>query len=189
MVAQIKDLLTQISTSSPTIKGSRIITIDGPAGSGKTTLAEKLAKELVNSEVVHMDDLYEGWNNTLTPYLSRKLERLLQDAVVTGEIKYSPYDWNKNTFKSEISFPLPDFLILEGVGSGQKIIRNFASYSIWIWAPPELRLKRGLERDGAHLRDEWLRFQSLEAEHFAKEQTASSADCHLSGAPSIQDAQ
>ena len=36
-----------------------LIAIDGVAGSGKTTLALKLATDLTDSYVVHMDDLYD----------------------------------------------------------------------------------------------------------------------------------
>ena len=43
----------------------RLVAIDGPAGSGKTTLAGALSDELVGrgakAAVLHLDDLYDGW--------------------------------------------------------------------------------------------------------------------------------
>ena len=55
---------------------SRIIAIDGPAGSGKTTLAERLSQNFPERPIaiIHMDDLYAGWNDALTPTLTRTLE-------------------------------------------------------------------------------------------------------------------
>src|SRR5262245_52752501 len=43
-----------------------LVVVDGPAGSGKTTLADQLAPRVGDgsggrAQVVHMDDLYEGW--------------------------------------------------------------------------------------------------------------------------------
>jgi uridine kinase len=50
-----------------------IITIDGPAGSGKTTLAQKLVNDLSDAQVIHMDDLYEGWNDPLSAKLTARV--------------------------------------------------------------------------------------------------------------------
>ena len=54
----------------------RIIAIDGPAGAGKSTLASRIQSGLDYSKVavVHMDDLYAGWENALTSTLTRTLE-------------------------------------------------------------------------------------------------------------------
>ena len=49
---------------------SFIIAIDGPAGSGKTTLAQKLVNDLSDAQVIHMDDLYDGWNDPLSAKLN-----------------------------------------------------------------------------------------------------------------------
>ena len=43
-----------------------VVLIDGRSGSGKTTLAMKLANEIfartqLKPQLVHMDDLYPGW--------------------------------------------------------------------------------------------------------------------------------
>ena len=54
-----------------------IIAIDGPAGAGKTTLAHEIFLALSNSmsiQVIHMDDLYAGWDKALTePWAARKI--------------------------------------------------------------------------------------------------------------------
>ncbi len=59
-------------------KGSAksVIAVDGPAGAGKTTLATNLALALsqdLKVQVIHMDDLYDGWQNALGAQLSETL--------------------------------------------------------------------------------------------------------------------
>ena len=46
-----------------------LIAIDGPAGAGKTTLAAKFFAEFSVDKsvlVIHLDDLYDGWDNALS---------------------------------------------------------------------------------------------------------------------------
>ena len=50
-----------------------LFAIDGPAGAGKTTYAATLEAELSlkgTVKVIHMDDLYNGWDNALSNALS-----------------------------------------------------------------------------------------------------------------------
>ena len=43
-----------------TLGTGRLVCVDGPAGSGKTTLGAELA-ERTGAQLVHGDDLMEGW--------------------------------------------------------------------------------------------------------------------------------
>ena len=45
----------------PTLGDGRLVCVDGPAGSGKTTLAAGIAAR-TGAPVLHMDDLYPGWS-------------------------------------------------------------------------------------------------------------------------------
>jgi uridine kinase len=186
MVKQIEEIVKAVESAPPLINGTKLVTIDGPAGSGKTTLAALLQKKLAGAQVVHMDDLYEGWDSTLTPKLSQKIEQLIEKIRTARILSYKPYNWLAKDFDDEIATTAPVVLILEGVGSGQRIIRDVASIRIWISAPKELRLERGLKRDGLHLKDEWLAFQDIEESHFRDQATEAAADYVLSGAPSQQ---
>ena len=46
---------------------------------------------------------------------------------------------------------------------------------------PDLRLARGLARDGEALRDEWLRWAEREQAHFAADRTRERADVLVDG--------
>ena len=49
-----QNLLSELIPLTP----GQIIAIDGPAGSGKTTLAKKLQLDISEVEIIHLDDLY-----------------------------------------------------------------------------------------------------------------------------------
>jgi hypothetical protein len=50
---------------------------------------------------------------------------------------------------------------------------------VWVEAPRDLRLSRGLERDGDDARAHWLAWMDAESEHFARERTRERADVHV----------
>ena len=158
-----------------------VITIDGPAGSGKTTLAKDLESELNSVHTIHMDDLYEGWGSTLTSQLTLKLLNILESVKNQGEVIYSPFDWGTGKLEPELRISAPTYLIIEGVGSGQLAVRDSASLALWIEVPDQMGLARVIERDGpavAHYMPAFLVAQNI---HFEKEGTKKSADYHLSG--------
>ncbi len=176
------DLIKQaIPTLIPKCGSCIVITIDGPAGSGKTTLAQELALVLGATYTVHMDDLYEGWDSTLTSKLTNKMQNLLGNLSEKSEIVFTPFDWHTNTFAGEIRMPAPKYLIIEGVGSAQSAIRNFISLALWIEVPAEEGLARVIKRDGPMVVDYMPAFLVAQNSHFAKEESKKSADYRLSG--------
>ena len=70
------ELIKSVDAAPPACGVTRIIAIDGPAGSGKTTLSFALEAALTQFTVVtiHMDALYQGWDDALTTTLTRNLE-------------------------------------------------------------------------------------------------------------------
>lgn len=164
-----------------------LITIDGPAGSGKTTLAAQISECLTHDGdsvlTIHLDDLYEGWEEPLGVELASKLEAILSAAQRSETITIPQYDWARGFFGEPRIAHTPDTLILEGVGSSQSRTREFASLSIWIEAPQEIALQRVLDRDGAELLSRMQSWQRREAEHFIRESTKSAADYQVKSAP------
>jgi len=158
-----------------------VITIDGPAGSGKTTLAKELSSVLNSCYTIHMDDLYEGWNSTLNLKLTDKLKTILSCVKNENRISFLPFDWVESKFATEIDIPAPKNLIIEGVGSGQSALRDFTSLSLWIEVSPDLGLERVIKRDGPAVAQFMPAFMVAQDLHFTKEATKKSADYRLSG--------
>ena len=172
--------------SGSEVRERSIICIDGPAGSGKTALANALALEIGDCAIAHMDDFYEGWLNPFSPSL---FERVLNNALlphVEGRaLCYPPWDWNAEGWGSEQNFGTQAVLILEGVGACAAPLRRIAQLSVFIADSPEHSLERAISRDGEHLRPQLLQWLDSQTRHFAEDQTAQ--NCELVIRPSASE--
>lgn len=175
--------LEDLLISSPRCGLTHVISIDGPAGAGKTTLAKELFLSLSlrhNVEVIHLDEMYAGWDLALTQILTDSLSELLE-AISAGNLaNYPIYDWKRGKFDSKRQIFPCDVLIIEGVGSAQRLVREFATATIWLDIDQEIGLKRVLERDGIQIASHMHRWQIQEAEHFRANATRENADFVLS---------
>ena len=181
MNQQIPELSSQIATRSAKCGKSVLISIDGPAGSGKTSLAAELASKLTDVQIIHMDDLYLGWQNSLTDSLTSNLLGIAHNVQSLGIVSFAKFDWTNESIGEVVKYQAPKFLIIEGVGSGQEVLRPFVSMSIWIEVPIDIGLARVIERDGEIVRDHMPAFLALQESHFRKEETKMHAEYHLSG--------
>ena len=151
-----------------------LLAIDGPAGAGKTTYAAKLEKELlVNAtvKVIHMDDLYNGWDNALSNALSEILDRISTAHLAGREFVIKKFNWNTMAFDSEERVAPTDYLIIEGVGAAQQIVRETGATTYWLDIEPEIGLQRVLDRDGAHIEVQMRQWQVDQDKHFARDET------------------
>lgn len=168
------ELLDLARSRPPTLGAARLICIDGPAGSGKTTLAAAVAALEPTVRVVHMDDLYEGWHGL--PGLADQLDGLLRPLARGATGSYRRYDWGAGAFAGTVSVAPVPLLVLEGVGCGTRRHADLVTALAWVEAPVDVRLRRGLARDGEAMRPQWLQWQAEEAAHFAREDTRRRAD-------------
>ncbi|MGY1594446.1 uridine kinase [Geodermatophilus sp. SYSU D00708] len=172
-------LAGRVRAAAPRLGGTRLVCVDGPAGSGKTTLAGRLAT-LLDAPVVHMDDLYAGW--TLTGAFARLAAGVLRPLAAGRPGGYHRYDWATGRFtRSPTPVPPADVLVVEGCGSCPRAVDPWTVLRIWVEAPPGVRLARGLARDGPALESEWRRWQRIEAAAFAAERTRERADVRVDG--------
>jgi uridine kinase len=164
-----------------------LITIDGPSGSGKSTLAAQIQDSLRNDgfevATIHMDDLYDGWDKALDNSLTQSLVKIVDEFLHSPRLTIPQYSWQRSRFNVPITISSPSHLILEGVGSGQRATRPWASIKLWMEAPAEVALHRVLARDGIQIREKMLQWQIREAEYFALEGTKSAADYRVKSAP------
>lgn len=163
----------------PLLGSTRLVCVDGPAGSGKTTVTGALAA-LTGAEVVHMDDLYAGW--TLTGGRARLAAAVLRPLACGEPGAYRPYDWPRGRFADEvIGVAVTEVLVVEGCGSCAPGFDPWTTLRIWVEAPRTLRLERGLARDGADFEPQWQSWQAMEDALFAREHTRERADLHVDG--------
>jgi uridine kinase len=167
------DLLALALTRPPTLGAGRLVSVDGPAGSGKTTLAGEVAA-LSGATVVHMDDLYDGWSGL--PRIADQLDGLLLPLAEGRPGSYRRYDWHAGAFAQTVSVPPAPLLVLEGVGSGAAAYERLRTALAWVEAADEVRMARGLARDGDAFAPHWQAWARDEAELFGREQTRERAD-------------
>lgn len=152
-----------------------VIGIDGPACSGKTSLAARLAGELGDAWVVHMDDLYPGWDG-----LAAAVPRLTDDIIIplrAGDPGfYERYDWAAGEFADEVQVPVTKFLIVEGCGSTVGPAGQLVDVSLWLDADEAVRRARGERRDEGGFADHWDDWAQQEQEVFGADETREHAD-------------
>ncbi len=162
----------------PALGEGHLICVDGPAGSGKTTLAAALA-DLGGARVVHMDDLYPGWSGLSE--VDAQLADLLVPLGVGAAGAYRRYDWVAGRFAETVTVEPAPLLVLEGVGSGAARFAGLVSVLVWVEAPHDLRMRRGLERDGDAFAPHWEQWAADEVALFARERTRERADVVVDG--------
>lgn len=176
-------VLQEVLLMPPRCGVTHVLAIDGRAGSGKTTLASDLFLALnMKSSVslIHMDEIYGGWDCALGESLTERLSDLLKDLSRGVPHQLPTYDWSAKVFNSYREISPTHVLILEGVGSAQRVVREFATATIWLDIDSRTGLARVLERDGKVSEPFMRQWQVDEDVHHLREKTRENADFVLS---------
>jgi uridine kinase len=159
-----------------------IVLIDGPAGAGKTTLATEIQKNFESVNVVHMDDLYDGWQSPINPDLYSRIQKQIIEPHLNQNVSgYAVYDWVLQEFSTHRSLPVKRFLVVEGVGAAGNQMRSSADLIVFIEVPAVIGLSRVLIRDGDYLLNQMQAWQLMEFEYFQADKTKKAADFVIDG--------
>lgn len=156
---------------------TRIIAVDGPGGAGKSSLASYLARVL-GAPIVHTDD-FASWDNPVD-WWPEMIERVLLPLAAGRPARYTLSSWG-DAEREEVVIEPTDFVVLEGVTASRESFRPYLAYSIWVETPLDLRLRRGLHRDGDDARADWERWMAEEDAYVGRERPAERADVILPG--------
>lgn len=169
---KIEDLIDNL-VKSKLDKTPVIIAIDGPSGGGKSYFAKKLSHMLAGSFIVEMD-YFISWNG-LDLGVDRAINQLFEPIVKNGKARFQGRDWTGDYFGDSLGdwkeVPKHAYFILEGIASSRLEYSPYLNTVIWVEAPEELCMQRGLERDGPHLLEHWRKFKKLEKHFFEKDNT------------------
>jgi uridine kinase len=186
-------IVASVLRNPPTLGAGRLVCVDGPAGSGKTTLAAALGRgfrdalrvpggraDPAHVRVLHMDNMYAGWAG-LEEGMVTVASSVVAPLRAGQPGRYRRYDWHRSRFAEERVVPPCDVLVIEGVGSGGAAYDDAITCLVWVDTPSDVRLARGLARDGEGVREHWLAWSAREEEMLARERTRARADVVVDG--------
>ncbi|WP_330261009.1 uridine kinase family protein [Streptomyces sp. NBC_00539] len=166
MIERAKDVADGFLRLAHAPGSTRTVAIDGPGGSGKTTLAAAVSGQLDDSVTVHVDDFYR-------PLPDQERERLdaeqgyhryfdwerLRDQVLVPlranqAARYQIYDWATGRLGGWHEIGPGTVVIVEGVYSTRPELAPYYHFTAYVDAPRDLCLQRVRAR-GEHA-DEWI---------------------------------
>jgi uridine kinase len=160
-----------------------IVAVDGYGGAGKSTFAARLG-ELLNAEgspadLVHTDD-FASPDNPLN-WWPRLLAQVLQPLRAGAVARYQRYDWDRGRLAEWHDVQPGGLVLLEGVSASRDVFRPYLGLTVWVETPADERLRRGLERDGEQMQDQWRQWMADEVAWGEVEQPWMRADVVVSG--------
>lgn len=145
-----------------------LVGIGGHGGAGKSTLAAMIP----GAQVVSTDEFWTGEGFDL--------ERLGREVVVPlaagATARFASYDWSARTARGERTVAPVGIVVIEGVCALHRILRDAYAVRVWVDAPSDVRLARGLARDGEGAREAWVeRWMPSEDRYVARDDPVSCA--------------
>lgn len=172
------EVVRRTLAASPTLGTRWLVCVDGPAGSGKTTFAARVRRAVpaaVSCRVVHLDDLYPGWDG-LRAGVEHVVDTVVRPMAAGRPGRYRRWDWHASAPGAWVDVPLVDLLVLEGVGAGSLLVEDLVTTLVWVEADADVRLARGVARDGLASRDDFAAWMASEAPYLREQRTRVRAD-------------
>jgi uridine kinase len=151
-------------------RGIVLVAIDGPGGSGKSTLAAAIHAAVraagIPASVVSFDEFYLPSAQRLLGSPAEKpigadydwprlRDQVLAPIRMGVTARYDRYDWRQDAF-ADVGEAKPEgVVIVEGIYSSRRELADLYDLRIWVECPRELRLERGIRRDGEGARGIW----------------------------------
>ena len=155
-------------------RGFRLL-IDGRSGSGKTELADLLAARRPDVQLVHLDDIYPGWDGLDAG------SRHISDSVLGERPRWRRWDWADEAPAEWHELDPSRPMVVEGCGALSRANRALADFGVWVELDDARRKARALARDGAQYEPHWDRWAAQEDAFLAREDPRSLADVIVDG--------
>ena len=128
--------------------------------------------------MLRVDEFVPGWRGlaAMPPAIAHDLLAPLA-AGELGSIRR--WNWVDDRPGELVTVRPEPFLVLDGCGSGSRVIRPFLSFLVWVNAPEDVRHARAMARDGDVYGPWWDVWAEQERALFEAEQTAGAADARF----------
>ena len=148
--------------------------IGGHGGAGKTTLARSIA----DAVIVGTDEFWDGRGFDLD-----RLRREVLDPLASGETaRFASFDWQAQKPRGERCVEPVGLVVVEGVCALHRMFRDDYDLRLWVEAPREIRLARGVARDGEDARATWESvWMPMEDRYVERDDPVAAADLVVDG--------
>jgi uridine kinase len=122
--------------------------IGGRGGAGKSTLAARIP----DAQVVGTDEFWDGEGFDL----DRLRAEVFEPLVAGRTAGYASWDWAARRPGGERTITPAGVVVVEGVCALHRMFRDDYDVRVWVEAPYDVRLARGVARDGEAARQTWV---------------------------------
>jgi uridine kinase len=170
----VRPVLERIAGLAP-LRGFTLVGVGGRGGSGKSTLAHGLP----GAQVVGTDEFWDGDGFDLWRLRAEVFDPLLAGAAP----RYRSYDWDARRPHPTARVVEPaGLVVIEGVCALHRMFRDDYDLRVWVDAPAEIRLERGVARDGEAARATWVEvWMPMEDRYVERDDPISAADLIVDG--------
>jgi uridine kinase len=166
-------VLRLISEALPS-RDFTFVGIGGRGGVGKSTLAS----QIVGAQIVSTDEFWDGTGFDL----SRLRAEVFDPLVARRTAEFASWDWTRKRPGQRRHVAPEGIVVVEGVCALHRMFRDDYDVRVWVEAPYEVRLRRGVERDGEAARATWVEhWMPMEEAYVARDDPVSCADLVVDG--------
>jgi uridine kinase len=130
-----------------------VVAVSGFGGSGKSTVAKKLAEKL-GAPVIGVDSFQKkgAFDTQFSLWGIMDFVRLEEQVLKPffkkeNVVRYGNFNAKTETISETVEFKNEGVLVIEGVGLFRPELANYLSYKIWVDVPLEEAIARGKKRD------------------------------------------
>ena len=165
----------ELISAADASRGFTFVGIGGRGGAGKSTLAAQVPR----AQVVSTDEFWDGEEFDL-----RRLRAEVFDQLCSGrEARFASWDWGARRPGGVRTVAPEGIVVVEGVCALHRMFRDDYDVRVWVEAPYEVRLARGVARDGEEARRTWVeRWMPSEDRYVERDDPVSCADIVVDGA-------
>lgn len=156
-------------------RGFTLVGIGGRGGAGKSTLAAQVP----DAQIVGTDEFWDGEGFDLD-----RLRAEVFDPLLGGRIaRYDAWDWEARCAGGTRTVEPRGVVVVEGVCALHRTFRDAYDVRVWVEAPYDVRLQRGVARDGEAARRTWVEhWMPMEERYVERDDPVSCADIVVDGA-------
>ena len=179
------DLVHRLEQLLSTASAPVVLALDGPCGSGKTTLAARLAQRFPDSITLHTDDFYlptarrvSGWEHIpcANMDLARLRNEVLSPACAGLPVLYRAYSCREGAYCPAQELSARPLVLLEGSYSHHPLLADCETLRVFLTCSKAEQTRRLQAREGERYANFAARWIPLEEAYFAAHHIEDTAD-------------